>query len=155
MIIRDMTPADHREVSEILAACFRWLAERENLSARQLAFLLSRATEATVAEESKTRPHLVACEGNVILGMVVVNRNQIARLYVHPRRHRQGVGRTLFNAAQDLIRTSGFSEATVGALVASAADFYRAMGMHDVEEVEYEPEIFDDRKVLILRKQLA
>ncbi len=155
MIIRDMTPADHREASEILTACFRWLAEREGLSAPQLAFLLSRATEATVEEESKTRRHLVACKGDAILGMAVVNRNQIARLYVHPRHHRQGVGRALFMAAQDLIRASGFTEATVGALVASAAAFYRAMGMHDVEEVEYEPQIFNDRKVLILRKPLG
>jgi ribosomal protein S18 acetylase RimI-like enzyme len=150
--IRPMTEADHAEVSELLCACFRWLAEREGFTAQQLEFLLGRGSERTVREESKTRPHLVACEGQSIVGLVVVHGNEIARLYVHPRSHRRGVGRALFETAEGLIRSAGHAEARVGALVEGAAAFYKAMGMKPVSCEPYEPAIFLGREVVVLRK---
>jgi GNAT superfamily N-acetyltransferase len=86
--------------------------------------------------------------------MAVVNGAELARLYVDPRLHRRGVGRRLFEDAEDMVRANGFTEMRVGALVESAAAFYRSMGMREVEKVEWEPEIFGDRQVTILTKSL-
>jgi len=153
--IRAMRNEECAEVSEVLHACFEWLADREGFNARQRDFLLNqRSSEQTVREEAETRPHLVAVENGVILGMVVVNGNQIARLYVHPKHHRRGVGRALFEAAVNRIREAGFSEVKLGALVDDAVAFYRAMGMSVVGREPYEPEIFLGREVRLMSKRL-
>jgi ribosomal protein S18 acetylase RimI-like enzyme len=151
--IRRMTDDECAEVSELLRACFEWLADREGFNATQRDFLLNqRSSEQTVREEAKTRPHLVACEEGVILGMVVVNGNEISRLYVHPTYHRRGVGQALFEAAVQMIREAGFNEVKLGALVDSAVAFYKAMGMSVVGHEPYEPEIFLGREVFLMRK---
>jgi predicted N-acetyltransferase YhbS len=154
IVIRTMTEADIPRVSEILRAAFRWLAEQEGFDATQLAFLLDRASEQTVREESKTRPHIVACIGAVVVGMAVVNGNVIARMYVDPAWHRKGVGRTLHEAVIEMIRAEGYGEATVAALVASSQTFYEAMGMRVYGRQVYEPSIFPDRKITLLRLPL-
>ncbi len=151
--IRTMTDADVPAVCEVLRAAFTWIADGEGFNDRQREFLLGqRSSEATVREEARNRPHLVACLDGVVVGMAVVKGNEVARLYVHPACHRRGIGRALFDAAVEVIRAAGHTEATVAALVESAARFYRAMGMAEVGRVVYEPEIFLGREVVLLSK---
>lgn len=153
--IRPMEDADVDRVAALLRACFRWLGDREGFSPRQRAFLEGpRSSPETVRQEAKSRPHLVACEDGAVVGLVVVNGQEIARLYVHPDFHRRGIGTRLFEAATDLIRRSGGTEVRVGALVADAVAFYRAMGMSIVGKEAYEPAIFGGRKVTLLRRLL-
>ena len=157
MHIEPMTDADHAEVSELLRACFNWLADREGFADRQREFLVGpRSSAETLGEESRTRPHLVARDQDgTILGMAAIRENEIARLYVHPRYHGRGVGKALFQAAESMIRQAGFAEVTVAALVEHSAAFYRAQGMREVGRQPYEPQIFGDREVVLLAKRLA
>lgn len=156
LTIRKMTEADIPRVSELLRDCFGWLCDIEGFTDRQRSFLVDeRSSEHTVREESKTRPHLVACHGSVIVGMAAVNGSEVARLYVDPRYHRQGLGKSLFEACETMIRQGGFEEMTVGALVDSAAAFYKAMGMSITGRVVYEPDIFLGREVILLSKQFG
>lgn len=152
--LRAMTDADIPAVSDLLGACFRFLAQRNGFNDRQLAFLLDRASEETVRLEAKHRPHVVACRGDRIAGVLVVNGNVIARLYVHPDFHRQGVGRALFHRAIEMIRAAGHREATVAALVPESEAFYEAMGMRPYGQQAYEPAIFTDRPITLLRLPL-
>jgi ribosomal protein S18 acetylase RimI-like enzyme len=154
MHIEPMTDADHAEVSELLRACFNWLADREGFTDRQREFLVGpRSSVETLREESRKRPHLVARDPDgTIMGMAAIREHEIARLYVHPRTHGQGVGKALFEAAEAMICEAGFTEVTVAALVESAAAFYRAMGMHEVGRQVYEPQIFGGREVVLLAK---
>ena len=154
MHIEPMTDADHAEVSELLRACFSWLAEREGFTDRQREFLVGpRSGAETLRIESQTRPHLVARDQDrTILGMAAIRENEIARLYVHPQYHGRGVGKALFQAAESMIRRAGFTEVTVAALVDSSAAFYRARGMHEIGRQPYEPQIFGEREVVLLAK---
>jgi GNAT superfamily N-acetyltransferase len=153
--IGPMKSEEIAEVSALLRACFHWLADGEGFNEVQRAYLTGeRSSEQTVRDEAVGRPHLVARRDGVILGMAAVNGNELARLYIHPRFHRQGVGRALFEAAENLIRQVGHRDMIVGALVESAAKFYQAMGMHVTSSVEYQPAIFPDRKVILLSKYL-
>lgn len=149
-----MTGADCAEVSELLRACFNWLADREGFTDRQREFLVGpRSSVETLRTESRTRPHLVARdEDGTILGMAAIRESEIARLYVHPRCHGRGVGKALFQAAETNIRQAGFTEVTVAALVENAAAFYRAQGMHETGRQSYEPDIFGDREIVLLAK---
>ncbi|HOW70296.1 MAG TPA: GNAT family N-acetyltransferase [Phycisphaerae bacterium] len=156
MLIESMRAEDIPEVSDLLKACFRWLAEREHFTAAQTAFLVDeRSSVETVRQESRIRPHLVAREEGAILGVVAVKDNEIARLYVHPRYHRRGVGKALFDAGINLICAAGHREATVAALVDSSAAFYRSMGMTETGRQVYEPDIFLGREVILLAKPVT
>ncbi len=155
MIIEPLSAADHREVSALLRACFEWVGQRDGFTPRQIGFLTGeRSSEQTLRAESGTRPHLVAREAGRIMGVAAIKGNELARLYVHPRDHRKGVGQALFAAAEQMIRKAGHGEMTVAALVPSAVAFYQAMGMAVVGQERYEPEIFPDRPVVILSKPL-
>jgi ribosomal protein S18 acetylase RimI-like enzyme len=154
--IAPMTEADLEEVSALLRGCFNWLADREGFTLAQRAFLTGERSSAdTVREESKTRPYLVARDDvGTLLGMAAIRGNELARLYVDPRFHGQRVGSKLFNAAEGLMREAGFAEMRVGALVESAAAFYRAQGMREIGREVYEPDIFLGREVVLLAKAL-
>jgi len=154
MRIEPMTDADHAEVAALLQACFEWLADREQYTEKERAFLLGpRSSADTLHAESRTRPHLVArAADGTILGMAAVRENEVARLYVHPAYHGQGVGKALFRAAEAVIVRAGHAEVTVAAMAASAVAFYRARGMSEVGRTRYEPEIFGEREVVILAK---
>ena len=154
--IGPMTDADIEEVSALLRTCFNWLADREEFTPAQRAFLTGeRSSAQTVREESKTRPHLVARDDcGTLLGMAAIRGNELARLYVDPRFHGQRVGSKLFDEAESMIRDAGFTEMTTAALVENAAAFYRARGMREVGREIYEPEIFLGREVVLLAKAL-
>ena len=98
MHIEAMNDTDHAEVSELLRACFNWLAEREGFTEQQREFLVGpRSSAETLRIESQTRPHLVArAQDGTILGMAAIRENEVARLYVHPKYHGRGVGKMLF-----------------------------------------------------------
>ena len=154
--IRKMTETDIPRVCELLRDCFNWLSDHEGFTTAQRAFLVGeRSSEQTVREESKTRPHLVACHRGTIVGMAAGNGNEVARLYVDPRFHRRGVGKALFEACEAMIRQAGHEEMTVAALVDGAAAFYKAMGMSITGRLVYEPEIFLGREVTLLGKRIT
>lgn len=154
--IAPMSSADLVEVSSLLRACFHWLADREGFTPAQRCFLTGeRSSVETVREESRSRPHLVARdETGTLLGMAAVHGRELARLYVDPRVHGQRIGSKLFDAAEAMIASAGFTEMTVAALVESAAAFYRAHGMREIGREVYEPEIFLGREVVLLAKSL-
>lgn len=154
MHIELMTDVDHAEVSELLRACFDWLADQEEFTDQQRAFLTGpRSGVETLRSESLERLHIVARDSDgSILGMAAIRENEVARLYVHPRCHGRGVGKALFEVAESMIRQAGFAEVTVAALVENAAAFYRARGMREVGRQPYEPQIFGDREVILLAK---
>jgi ribosomal protein S18 acetylase RimI-like enzyme len=155
MKIEPLQAEDIPRVASLLRECFEWLSDQNGFTPAQRGFLCGeRSSEETVRTESQSRPHLVARRGGDLLGFVAISRNNIARLYIHPRFHRQGVGKALYGAAEAMIRQAGYDRVTVGALVESAAAFYRAMGMTEIGREIYEPEIFLGRKVVLLAKPL-
>ena len=129
-LAREMAPEDVDAVSELLCRCYRWLAHAQGFTAQQVAFLTSeRGSPDTVRRESQTELYLVATEQDTIVGVVAVKDHEITRLYVHPDRHRRGVGTLLFRAATDAIRARGHPEVSTVAIGRSVVPFYERMGM--------------------------
>ncbi len=96
----------------------------------------------------------VAASGDQVVGTVLVERNDdgsgdFARLYVHPSRWGSGIGRALYDAALDSLRTSLATEVRLWVLEANrrARDWYEREGwtasgerqevVAGVEEVRY------------------
>ena len=107
-----MKNEDIPEVSNLLCNCYRWLGNTENLTLEFIDFLTKqRGSIETVIRESETETYLVAvCNDSDIAGMVSVNNNEITKLYVDPKRHRQGVGQFLFKKAEEIITQNGYTK---------------------------------------------
>jgi ribosomal protein S18 acetylase RimI-like enzyme len=125
-----MNHEDIPAVSDLLCACYRWLGERECLAPQDTQFLVKqRGSISTVTRESATETYCVACHDNEIRGMVSVNHNTITKLYVHPRWHRNGFGRLLFDEAEEIIAGNGHTRLVLGTIGESSMPFYKSMGM--------------------------
>ena len=102
-----MEEANVAEVSRLLVSSYRLLSALERLSPEQTRFLVSkRGSEECVRRESRSQDYLVARDTGAIVGVVAVSGETIAKLYVSPEHQRQGIGRSLYEAAESLIRAT-------------------------------------------------
>jgi GNAT superfamily N-acetyltransferase len=130
MYVRAMNHEDIPTVSDLLCSCYKWLGEKEHLPPQCVQFLLDkRGSTETVRRESETETYLVVCSDDEIIGMVSVRDNEITKLYVHPRWHRRGCGRLLFEKAEEIITGNGYTRIILGAIGESPIPFYESMGM--------------------------
>ncbi|MEZ5360409.1 MAG: GNAT family N-acetyltransferase [Candidatus Zixiibacteriota bacterium] len=121
---------DFQAVSDLLCDCYRWMGEREGFSQANIDFLVTkRGSVETIERESAEQSYFVAQDGDIIVGMVSVLNNEITKLYVSPARHREGIGRMLFEYAERLIREAGYDSISLGALGQAPVPFYKSMGM--------------------------
>ena len=129
MTMAPMQEADIPEVSKLLVSSYGLLSRLEGLSPKQARFLVSeRGSEECVRRESRSQDYLVVRDADGILGMVAVSGETITKLYVSPEHQREGIGRSLYEAAESLIRRRGHARVTLGAFP-SAVPFYRRMGL--------------------------
>jgi ribosomal protein S18 acetylase RimI-like enzyme len=130
ILIRTMTDKDIPAVSELLCTCYKWLADVEGFPKEFADYLLiNRGSVKTIKRESENQRYLVACHGADIVGIVSIKNDEITKLYVDPNRHRQGIGKALFNAAEKYITKDGFKQIILGVLGNSPVPFYKSMGM--------------------------
>jgi ribosomal protein S18 acetylase RimI-like enzyme len=153
--IRKMTEAEIPIVSKLLERCYAWLGEIERFPLAFSNFLISeRASVETIEREFKNQLYLVAKTRGSIVGMVAIRDNEITRLYVSPENHRQGVGKDLFNAAEQIIAESGFDRLSLVAIGESPVPFYRAMGMSVVKRAKSTLPCYKGGKVILMEKSL-
>ncbi len=136
MTTTPMAEADAAEVSELLRSSYRLLGDRERLSAEQTHFLVSqRGSLECVRRESQSQRYLVARDARGIVGMVAVSGDTITKLYVSPEHTGEGIGRSLYEAAESSIRAEGHTRVTLGAFP-TAVPFYTRMGLSVVGHKE-------------------
>ena len=124
-----MTAADEVEVGELLRASYAALGEREGLSPEQIHFLTTtRGSLECVRSESRSERYYVVRDAGRIVGMTAVSGDAITKLYVSPHRTGEGIGRTLFETAEAVVRSDGHTRVTLGSFP-TAVPFYTRMGM--------------------------
>ncbi len=155
MRIGVMDEAETDAVSDVLCACYRWLAPREGYTPEQVGFLLkARGSPETVRRESQEQLYLVAREDGEVVGMTSVAGNQVTKLYVTPSRHRRGIGTGLLSAAEAAIRDAGLGTMCLGTTPGAVA-FYERMGMTVAGRRRPRAGPFTDREVVLMEKALA
>jgi GNAT superfamily N-acetyltransferase len=153
MATAGMKDSDVVEVSELLWSCYTALGEKEGLSADQTEYLCSqRGSEACVRRESQCQRYLVEHQGGRIVGMVAVAGDTIAKLYVSPEYSGRGVGRSLYEAAETMIREHGHPRVWLGAFP-TAVPFYERMGLSVVGEKAATGPLAG-RKMMLMEKKL-
>jgi N-acetylglutamate synthase-like GNAT family acetyltransferase len=130
-----MQDIDAREVTKVLSLAYTFLAEKEGYSEEQLADLMeARGSETAVREQRREYRFFVAEKEGKIRGVMALKENEITKLYVDPKFHRQEIGTMLFEVAQRAIARSGYHNVLVGT-TGYGVPFYLAMGM-DVAEMK-------------------
>ena len=156
VLIRKMGEEDIGQVSEVMCSCYRWLGRVNGYMEGQIDYLLSeRGSVATIRSESQGQKYLVACLNDVIVGVAVLKGNEVAKLYVDPEFHGQGIGRALFESAEQVIIEGGFEDVIVGVHGQSAIGFYEKMGMSVFETKVVIEGVFSGCEVPVMRKHTA
>lgn len=131
--LRPMTREDVPAASRLVSACYRFLAERQGFSAEQLRRLLAEScSEAWLEETFDAYPRFVAESGTCVVGLVGVEGNDVAELWVDPAWHGQGIGAMLFRKAERMMRDAGHTTLTVRT-TGYAIPFYEAMSAQVVD----------------------
>jgi len=152
MVIEGMKNSEVADVSELLCESYAALGKQEGLSADQTHYLCSqRGSEACVRRESACQRYVVAREDRCIIGMVAVAGDTVAKLFVSPNRSRQGVGSSLYKAAESMILEGGHSRVWLGAFP-TAVPFYERMGLSVVGERALRGPLAGRRVVLMEKK---
>ena len=108
----------------------------------------------TIKAESQSQTYLVACINGLIVGVVAVKANEVAKLFVDPAHHGQSVGLILFNSAEKIIAKGKYEELIVGVMAQSAIGFYEKMGMSKFDEKILQSGVFAGCKTPLMRKVL-
>ena len=128
IVIRPTAKSDIPTTAGLVTECYRFLAQQHGFSGVQLERLLKeRCSEACVAMFVRRFSHFVAESGDTILGLVGVEGNDIAELWVAPDCHRKGVGTALFRKAEAIVTNAEYALQTVHT-TGYAIPFYEAMG---------------------------
>ena len=145
-----MVASDLKPVRCLLADCYRWLAEQERWGDEALKEILQcRASIETIQAEAHSQRWMIATIAEQTVGVVAVDRDEIARLYVDPAQHRRGIGARLFKTALELISEAGYGEAILGSNE-SALPFYRDMGMTITAQKPYGLSAFAGHTVYLM-----
>ena len=155
IIIREMRDDDISAVSDIVCACYNWLARVEGYTPEETSRLISeRGSPEAVSTQRKKCHFIVATIDDGVVGAVAIHKNTITKLYISPDRFRQGIGSALFDSAEKYIAGTGYNDIFLGAFPSSAR-FYEAKGMELEGEKIATGGPIKGRTILLYRKEVS
>jgi GNAT superfamily N-acetyltransferase len=149
-----MQDADISAVSDVVCACYAWLAKEEGFSSDETRRLIAERGSVEAINSQRQECHFIVAESDgQIAGVTAIFKNIITKLYIDPAHFREGIGSLLFNSAEKHILKTGFNDIFLGAFPVSAG-FYEAMGM-ELEETKISAGgPIKGRPVLLYRKSI-
>ncbi len=155
IVIRDMRKNDIAAISDIICACYRWLAEMEGYTTRETSLLIEKRGSCKALTEQQRECHFIVAEINDELkGASSIHKNEIMKLYVDPNHFCKGIGSALFTYAEKIIAEQGYDNILLGAFPSSAG-FYEAMGMELENEKISAGGPLKGRRILIYSKIIS
>ncbi len=132
IIVRPMKADDIMSVRRIVQECYEFLAQREGFTLEQIRRLVEeRCSDDWIGEAYARYQSFVALVDQAVVGVVGIEGNDVAELFVRPDHHCRGVGSILFETAEQAIADAGHSELTVRT-TGYATGFYERMGAQTV-----------------------
>ena len=126
--IRDMTKSDVPAVSRIVSCGYAYLAKREGYSPDQTRRLQAERSSAASIQSWSSHWRCFVAESDVgVVGVLAVDRNDVAELWVDTSHFRKGIGTALFQKAEQIISGEDFPDLTVRCAGSSMRTFYEAM----------------------------
>jgi GNAT superfamily N-acetyltransferase len=152
--IRAMTEADDEITSQIAAACYRFTAGPDQLTREQLGGALREWCTPQYMSISRAKDIAVVAEiDGTVVGFAGTRGDSLQEMFVHPAHHRRGVGKALFDRAEQTVAACGHLTLRVKTTT-SALPFYEAMGMRQVDTYAPESGAFVGKEMFILEKNI-
>lgn len=131
--LRSFTHDDIPQARALMRLGYEFVAREEGFTSEQIeAAMAGRHSEEAWQEYIDTHTHLGAWLGEELAALGVLRGNEGRFLYVHPRSHGQGLGRTLLEWAEETIRAAGHTCVCITAWP-SGAPYYERFGYRIVE----------------------
>ncbi len=131
-IIRLSTTQDFAAIGKVITDCYSALAVQEGYTRLELEALVNSCSPAAVMERWASFRTYVAEVDRAVVGIVALEGQEIAELFVSPDWQRQGIGSSLLAEAEQEIAASGSDSVFVW--TATAAAFYQRQTYHIVEK---------------------
>lgn len=152
--VRAMGTHDLKKVSQLLRDAYGYLADREGFTEEERERLFEmRGSEEALADQMRAYKILLLEREGVLAGVLAMQGNEIAKLFVDPEHVGTGIGRILFEMAVRFSARSGHDDVIVGS-TPHGAPFYETMGMMEVERLTATEGPLPGREIVILRKPL-
>ncbi|MBD3330140.1 GNAT family N-acetyltransferase [Candidatus Peregrinibacteria bacterium] len=129
-MIRKFHKSDAKECSRIMNACQRIMPE---FNSDQVEFLVSKYTPEYIEKEYPRYFALVFEDKGQIRGVGMLMDSEIRGLYIDPKFHCKGCGKSLLNALEDEARAQGLDKVITKSYY-GPEKFYEKMGYKKVKE---------------------
>lgn len=124
--IRPLADENIPQAADLMAACYREIAVRDQYNDAELHGLLAQCETDYVRRQFAAFEVMVAEEDGQVAGFAAVEGNDIALLFVAPAHQNKGIGTQLLTAAEESLSAGGHTEVT--ATTATAPKFYTRRG---------------------------
>lgn len=128
IIIRKMVDEDLIHVSELISSGYKKVAGIEGYGMAETERLIAeRGSSEAISRQCQKYDFWIATIENEVVGAIALSKNVLEKLYVDPKRDRNGFGTELFKWAENIISQAGYAEMVFGAFPGSVG-FYMKMG---------------------------
>jgi N-acetylglutamate synthase-like GNAT family acetyltransferase len=110
---------------------------------------IKKQTPANIIKKSKKRDFYVAVEGNKILGVIGIKKDEVKTVFVNPRYHKRGIARKLMNKIISIAKKRKIKKLWAGS-TPYAEDFYKKMGFKRLRKVRWS---INNRKFNIIKME--
>jgi len=148
-----MLESDVELVGRIIADCYRALAPRESYTESELRGLLAGCSPQAVRQRYAQYDAYVADNDGQVVGVVAIEGNEIAEMFVRADAQGRGIGTLLVNVAEDAILSAGHDKVRVWS--ATAPRFYERLGYDILERRRCDRGPLKDRPLIVLEKRIG
>lgn len=126
-MIRVGRDTDLPRIVEFVGACYQALAVRDQYTSLELEGVLRLCASAeSLGKDFREATNLVVVWDGVVVGVVMILKDEMIQLFVAPEAQGRGIGKELVRAAEEVIRRAGYKVARVQ--TASAPGYYPKLG---------------------------
>ena len=133
MIIKDANNTHSQEISKMIKASVL-SSQQEFYPKDKIENVIERYQPKKIEEYLKEGKYLIATEKNKLVGCVLVIKNEMRSLYIHPDYMRKGIGTQLSQKAEEYIKDQKYPHVWIWASL-NAVHFYKSRGFKEESSI--------------------
>ena len=133
MIIKDAKSTHTQEISEVIKASVLY-SQQKLYPKDKIDNVIMMYQPKKIKKYLKEGKYFIATEEDKIIGCVLVIKNEMSSLYIHPDSMRKGIGTQLSQRAEEYIKDQNYKHVWIWASL-NAVDFYKSRGFKEESSI--------------------